>query len=149
MLWETRRTRGERNTGRQKKSEKGEGEGGGESSEGFLAVRRRGRYTAKCRGGFISLSVLFIDVLSASLVPTVARALSFLLWLPVYTYIYVAAISCVSLSLFHLLLLSFYRASYRVGENREARCTGTRALRDRSRTDPDRETIVCVAAQRM
>jgi len=39
--------------------------------EGFLRVRRReAEGIAKCKGGFISFAVLFIDVLSASLVPT-------------------------------------------------------------------------------
>lgn len=95
MLRETRRTKGRQNTEREKRRGKKKRRVLGGISRG--ETENSGRYTAKCRGAFISLSVLFIDVLSASLVPTVARALSFLYRCP-YTYIYVATISPVSLS---------------------------------------------------
>lgn len=98
-----RERRGERKVGKTEKERKGEEKerrvlGGISRGE----TESSGRYTAKCRGGFISLSVLFIDVLSASLVPTVARALSFLCRCLVYLYIrngYIARSLSLSVSL--------------------------------------------------
>ena len=130
----------ERRGERQAKYRKREKEKGKKKRRALGGISRgetesSGRYTAKCRGGFISLSVLFIDVLSASLVPTVARALSFLCRC-LYTYIYVATISPV-----FFLFLSFYGRATESRDQNRARCPE----RERSITlDSNRETIVCV-----
>jgi len=66
--------RGQENRGRRSEEQKKRQKHGKEKdlgAEGFLRVRRReAEGIAKCKGGFISFAVLFIDVLSASLVPT-------------------------------------------------------------------------------
>lgn len=131
-------TRGEREEGKTQKERKTEGEEEGKKKKRVLGGISRGetessgRYTAKCRGGFISLSVLFIDVLSASLVPTVARALSFLCrCLYTYIYTYIAAISRVlsSLSL-------FLRACYRESAETVQDARGARGEIDRVGSKP-------------